>query len=81
MSSSAEREIIMTNDNALLNKEVNKKWRKAGNYANDAGGIVTKIKQVVDSLSCGIRFELRTKHKNKTVDFKIDPFKEFDEIM
>ena len=74
-SSSAEGETIMINDNSLLSKEANEKWRKTGNYANDAGGIITKIKKVVDSLNFEIRFELITKHKSKKFDFNIDPLK------
>ena len=42
-----EVEIISINDNKLLHNDINEKWDKVGNYANDAGWIVTKIKDLI----------------------------------
>ena len=74
-SLSAEGETMFINDNELWNKEANENWSKAGNRANDAGRIVTKVKEATCSLNCEIIFELIIRYKSKMVDFKIDRLK------
>ena len=41
-STNLEGELLIINDNKLLHEEINEKLEKAGQHANDAGGMVTK---------------------------------------
>ena len=40
-------EIIVINDNKLLYNHIHEKLEKAGNDANNSGGMVTKIKELI----------------------------------
>ena len=56
-----EGETIAINDNKMLNNEVNEKWKKAGQHANDAGGVMASTKEIIETLSFEIKFRLITK--------------------
>ena len=51
------------------------KWEKAGQCANDAGGTATKIKELIETVSFGIKFRLITKCKNKQHQLNMDTMK------
>ena len=40
---------------------------------NDAGGMVTKIKELIRTVSFAPKFEIITKHKNKEYGFNSNP--------
>ena len=42
-----EGELIVINDKKLMHNDVNEKWEKSGQHANDSRGTVTKIKELI----------------------------------
>ena len=67
----------MINDINLINKGINETWGKAGNCVSNSGGIVTRIKELVEAMSSNTRFKIITKYKNKnkTFTFSCDPLR------
>ena len=68
-----EEELIVINNKKLLHNEINEKWEKSGQHVNNAGGTVTKIKELIEMASFEIKFRLITNHKNKEHQFNRDP--------
>ena len=56
-----EGELSVINDNKFLRKEINEKREKAGHCVNDARGIVTKIKELIRTVSFELKFKSITK--------------------
>ena len=42
-----EGELIVINDKKIMHNDVNEKWEKSGQHANDSRGTVTKIKELI----------------------------------
>ena len=49
------------------------KWEKSGQCANETGGTVTKIKELIETVQFEIIFRLIMKYKNKYHQFNSDP--------
>ena len=69
------RRSIVINNNKLKHDNFNEKWEKEGKHANDAGGTVTKIKELIETASFEIKFRLITKLENKECQFNRDLMK------
>ena len=46
-----ERELIVTNNNKLLNSDVQDIWEKAEHYTNEFRGTPTKIKELIKGMA------------------------------
>ena len=70
-----EGELTIANDNKLTNAENQGKWVKALHYANDSGGTLTKIKELIKAMAFDTKFKLITKHKNLNHVFRSNPIR------
>ena len=68
-----EGELIIVNYDKLLHDEINEQWEKSGKCANDAGGTVTKTKDLIKKVSFELKFKLIAKCKNREHEFNSDP--------
>ena len=59
-----EGETIVINYDKLLNNGVNENWKKAGQCTSDAGGTITRTKEIIESSSFEIKLQLMTKHRS-----------------
>lgn len=63
------REISVISNNWLMHNDIREKWKKTRQDMDDAGAIVSALKNVIDKVACAIELELSAKYKNNCYNF------------
>ena len=64
--------MTIANDNKLTNSDFQDKWGKTGHHTNESGGVLTKIKILIEVMAFNAKFKLITMHKNQHHAFNSD---------